>query len=128
MLAFATFREAFGISSGVMVSVLLFVKCFHWLLSDRIEAVCDSHYKHRTRTYSQQMDQLPYPGPKRLEHARLIALFFVLWACDSILLTYSLDAVMQQGIGLVVLFAAEVRSNSDLVTQRLTFLSMQSSW
>jgi E3 ubiquitin-protein ligase synoviolin len=39
MLAFATFREAFGISSGVMVSALLFVKCFHWLLSDRIEAV-----------------------------------------------------------------------------------------
>jgi hypothetical protein len=42
MLAFATFREAFGISSGVMVAILLFAKCFHWLLSDRIEAVSET--------------------------------------------------------------------------------------
>ncbi|CAG7853977.1 SubName: Full=Related to HRD1-involved in degradation of Hmg2p {ECO:0000313/EMBL:CCA67181.1} [Serendipita indica DSM 11827] len=91
MLAFATFREAFGISSGVMVAVLLFAKCFHWLLADRIEAI----------------DQLPYPGPKRLEHARLIALFFTLWIFDTIMFTYTVDAAFQKGIGLTVLFAAE---------------------
>jgi hypothetical protein len=57
MLAFATFREAFGISSGVMVAILLFAKCFHWLLSDRIEAVSEMIIRdliimsHRSNNY-----------------------------------------------------------------------------
>lgn len=108
MLAFATFREVFGVSSGVLVAVLLFVKCFHWLLSDRIEAVGHFAYIIHFFLSRLQIDQVPYPGPGKVEHARMVALFLALWIVDLILLTYSIDAVMQQGMGLVVLFATEV--------------------
>jgi hypothetical protein len=38
----------------------------------------------------------------------MVALFFILWLVDMVLLTYSIDAAMQQGMGLIVLFATEV--------------------
>ena len=40
-LAFTAFREQFSVTHAVMLLQLLFIKCFHWLLSDRIEAVSD---------------------------------------------------------------------------------------
>ena len=39
LLAFTIFRDEFDIPLGVMFGFLLFVKSFHWLLSDRIEWV-----------------------------------------------------------------------------------------
>ena len=55
-----------------------------------------------------QIDQLPYPGPKMLDHFRLVSLMFILWIIDVVVLTYALDAVMQDGITIVVLFVLEV--------------------
>ena len=43
-LAFTAFRDQFSVTHAVMLLQLLFIKCFHWLLSDRIEAVGDSSY------------------------------------------------------------------------------------
>lgn len=40
LLAFTIFRDEFDIPFGVMFLFLLFVKSFHWLLSDRVEWVC----------------------------------------------------------------------------------------
>ena len=39
LLAFTIFRDEIDIPLAVMFSFLLFVKSFHWLLSDRIEWV-----------------------------------------------------------------------------------------
>lgn len=39
LLAFTIFRDEFDIPLALMFGFLLFVKCFHWLLSDRIEWV-----------------------------------------------------------------------------------------
>lgn len=39
LLAFTIFRDDFDVPFAVMFGFLLFVKCFHWLLADRIEIV-----------------------------------------------------------------------------------------
>jgi hypothetical protein len=58
-----------------------------------------------------QIDQLPYPGPKMIDHIRLVSLMFILWIIDVVVLTYALDAVMQDGVSIVVLFVNEVCQN-----------------
>lgn len=44
LLAFTIFRDEFDIPFGVMFGFLLFFKCFHWLMSDRMESVSCSAY------------------------------------------------------------------------------------
>lgn len=44
LLAFTIFRDEFDIPFGVMFGFLLFFKCFHWLMSDRMESVSFSAY------------------------------------------------------------------------------------
>lgn len=44
-----------------------------------------------------------------MDHVRLVSLMFILWIIDVVVLTYALDAVMQDGISIVVLFVNEVR-------------------
>jgi hypothetical protein len=39
LLAFTTFRDEFDTPFVIMFGALLFLKCFHWLVSDRIEWV-----------------------------------------------------------------------------------------
>ena len=38
LLAFTIFRDEFDIPFAIMFGFLLFVKCFHWLMSDRMES------------------------------------------------------------------------------------------
>jgi hypothetical protein len=68
-----------------------------------------------------QIDQLPYPGPKMIDHFRFVSLMFILWIIDVVVLTYALDAVMQDGVTIVVLFVNEVRSNKWRVANNLRF-------
>lgn len=39
LLAFTIFRDEFDIPFVLMFGFLLFIKCFHWLLADRVESV-----------------------------------------------------------------------------------------
>ena len=39
LLAFTIFRDEFDIPFAIMFGFLLFVKCFHWLMTDRMESV-----------------------------------------------------------------------------------------
>ena len=39
LLAFTIFRDEFDIPFAIMFGFLLFVKCFHWLMGDRMESV-----------------------------------------------------------------------------------------
>lgn len=39
LLAFTIFRDEFDVPFLLMFGFLLFVKCFHWLLADRVESV-----------------------------------------------------------------------------------------
>ena len=39
LLAFTIFRDDFDIPFVIMFGFLLFIKCFHWLMADRVESV-----------------------------------------------------------------------------------------
>lgn len=41
LLAFTIFRDEFDTPFALWFGLVLFTKCFHWLLSDRVEWVCD---------------------------------------------------------------------------------------
>ncbi|THH07757.1 hypothetical protein EW145_g3168 [Phellinidium pouzarii] len=91
LLAFTIFRDEFDIPFALMFGLLLFTKCFHWLLSDRIE----------------WMDQRPYPGPPVLFHIRIHVLITLLWATDLITLLFTVESMLSHGVGGTVLFASE---------------------
>ena len=42
LLAFTIFRDEFDVPFLLMFGFLLFVKCFHWLMADRVESVRNS--------------------------------------------------------------------------------------
>ncbi|KAJ7874684.1 hypothetical protein B0H14DRAFT_2501920 [Mycena olivaceomarginata] len=91
LLAFTIFRDEFDTTFVVMFGFLLFVKAFHWIAADRIE----------------WMDQRPYPGPSLLFHARMTALFIILWVTDLLLFMIAVDSTLAYGISGMVLFASE---------------------
>ncbi|KAG8843156.1 E3 ubiquitin-protein ligase hrd1 [Tulasnella sp. 330] len=91
LLAFTIFRDEFDTPFVVMFVVLLFLKCFHWILADRID----------------WMDQVPFPGPGALFHARTVALLFTLWVVDLIMTAIALESLLSHGVGWIILFASE---------------------
>jgi len=91
LLAFTIFRDDFDVPFALMFGMLLFTKCFHWLLSDRIE----------------WMDQRPYPGPPMLFHIRINALICILWLSDVIAYILILDNLISNGFSGTILFASE---------------------
>ncbi|KAF8588693.1 hypothetical protein K439DRAFT_1629493 [Ramaria rubella] len=91
LLAFTIFRDEFDVNFAIMFGFLLFVKCFHWLMSFRIE----------------WMDQIQYPGPNVWFHVRMNILFFFLWFIDTIMLCFAIESILTHGVGGVVLFASE---------------------
>ncbi|KAI8975926.1 hypothetical protein BD414DRAFT_446868 [Trametes punicea] len=91
LLAFTIFRDEFDVPFLLMFGFLLFVKCFHWLMADRVES----------------MDQTPYPGPPTLFHVRVNALFVVLWAIDTTMFAFAVESTLANGVGGMVLFASE---------------------
>ncbi|KAF8332050.1 uncharacterized protein EI90DRAFT_3123127 [Cantharellus anzutake] len=91
LLAFTIFRDEFDAPFVVMFGVLLFLKCFHWLIADRMD----------------WMDQQPYPGPPMLFHLRTNVMFFILWTVDILMLQFAIETVLTHGVGGIVLFGSE---------------------
>jgi E3 ubiquitin-protein ligase synoviolin len=108
LLAFTIFRDEIDIPLAVMFCFLLFVKSFHWLLSDRIEWVCMAAIATISRTHPNQMNQMPYPGPTTLFHIRISGLFFLLWVTNIVMLAFAAESILTNGIGVIILFASEV--------------------
>ncbi|KZT68293.1 hypothetical protein DAEQUDRAFT_338359 [Daedalea quercina L-15889] len=91
LLAFTIFRDDFDIPFVIMFGFLLFVKCFHWLMADRVET----------------MDQVTYPGPPLLFHIRINTLFVLLWAVDIVMFAFAVESTLNHGVNGMVLFASE---------------------
>ncbi|KAI5115354.1 hypothetical protein M0805_006982 [Coniferiporia weirii] len=91
LLAFTIFCDEFDIPFALMFGLLLFTKCFHWLLLDCIE----------------WMDQRPYPGPPLLSHIRVHVLITFLWATGLIAFLFTIENMLNHGVGGTVLFASE---------------------
>ncbi|KAG8694480.1 E3 ubiquitin-protein ligase hrd1 [Ceratobasidium sp. 394] len=91
LLAFTIFRDDFDAAFVCLFGGLLFVKSFHWLLADRVEA----------------MDQQPYPGPPKLFHVRTIALFNLLALVDIVMMGSIAEIILHEGVDGLVLFLSE---------------------
>ncbi|CCM04367.1 uncharacterized protein FIBRA_06540 [Fibroporia radiculosa] len=91
LLAFTIFRDDFDIPFVLMFGFLLFVKCFHWLMADRVET----------------MDQTTYPGPPVIFHIRMNMLFCLLWGINIVMFSFAVESTLTHGVGGMVLFASE---------------------
>ncbi|ORY27651.1 hypothetical protein BCR39DRAFT_537671 [Naematelia encephala] len=91
LLALTIFRDDFSIPFIIMYGLLLFLKCFHWITADRVD----------------YMDQIPPPGPPLTFHLRTASIIFFLTALDLILVSYSLETILVDGVSAMVLFASE---------------------
>ncbi|CAE6533558.1 unnamed protein product [Rhizoctonia solani] len=91
LLAFTIFREDFDAAFVCLFGGLLFVKSFHWILADRVEA----------------MDQQPYPGPPKSFHIRTLALFNLLALVDVVMIGSLAEVILHEGVDGLVLFVSE---------------------
>ncbi|KAF8684013.1 E3 ubiquitin-protein ligase synoviolin [Rhizoctonia solani] len=91
LLAFTIFREDFDAAFVCLFGGLLFVKSFHWILADRVEA----------------MDQQPYPGPPKSFHIRTLALFNLLALVDVVVIGSLAEVILHEGVDGLVLFVSE---------------------
>ncbi|RSH94287.1 E3 ubiquitin-protein ligase hrd1 [Saitozyma podzolica] len=91
LLALTIFRDDFSAPFAFMYGVLLFLKCFHWITADRVD----------------YMDQIPPPGPPALFHIRTSLIITLLTIADLVLVTYSLESILLDGVSAMVLFASE---------------------
>ncbi|WWD16854.1 hypothetical protein CI109_101286 [Kwoniella shandongensis] len=91
LLALTIFRDDFSAPFALMYAVLLFLKCFHWITADRVD----------------YMDQIPPPGPPPTFHLRITLIITFLTLFDLLLVTYSLESILVDGVSSMVLFASE---------------------
>ncbi|EAL17862.1 hypothetical protein CNBL1240 [Cryptococcus deneoformans B-3501A] len=91
LLALAIFRDDFSISFMAMFSVLVFLKCFHWITADRVD----------------YMDQIPPPGPPRQFHIRMVSIISLLMLLDFLFVSYSLETILLEGVSAMIIFASE---------------------
>lgn len=91
LLALTIFRDDFSVSFIALYSMLVFLKCFHWISADRVDYI----------------DQVPPPGPPPFFHVRLTAVLAILTTFDILLFLYSMEHVMVMGVSAMVLFASE---------------------
>ncbi|KAJ9092544.1 hypothetical protein QFC21_006775 [Naganishia friedmannii] len=82
MLALTMFRDDLDLHLAIMFTTLLFLKCFHWISSDRVD----------------YMDQFPPPGPSTRFHVRLSSALVSLMVLDATALMYCYNLVMQSAI------------------------------
>ncbi|KAK6907066.1 hypothetical protein I204_00133 [Kwoniella mangroviensis CBS 8886] len=91
LLALTIFRDDFSAPFAFMYCLLLFLKCFHWITADRVD----------------YMDQIPPPGPPTLYHIRITSIIVLLAIFDFALVSYSIEAILSEGVSAMVLFASE---------------------
>lgn len=94
-LAFTVFRDDFSPRFVAQFTLLLFVKCFHWLAEDRID------YMERS------------PVLTWLFHFRAVALLMFLGMVDSILIHVAYNSTIQSGASVQLVFGFEV--SDDLI-------------
>lgn len=78
LLAFTMFRDELDVPFAFMFGFLLFVKCFHWLMADRVEWVCHiqlrgiilAHiYIDGSNALSRAVDALPHSNQHAVLHS-----------------------------------------------------------
>ena len=91
-LAFTVFRDDFSPRFVAQFTLLLFLKCFHWLAEDRID------YMERS------------PVLSWLFHVRAVLLLMFLGMVDAVLVHIAYNTTMQSGASVQLVFGFEVRT------------------
>ncbi|WVQ83464.1 hypothetical protein IAT38_005605 [Cryptococcus sp. DSM 104549] len=91
LLALTIFRDEMTAPFILLYGVLVFLKCFHWITADRVD----------------YMDQIPAPGPPPSFHLRLVSITSILFISDLLLVIYSINCILQEGVSSMVIFASE---------------------
>jgi len=89
-IAMTIFREEFSVRFVALVTVLFFVKIFHWLTQHRLEYI-----------------EQAYPQLGRSTHFRIVSLMLLLMAIDSSFVYLSVSQTLQKGASVLLLFAFE---------------------
>ncbi|GAV04788.1 hypothetical protein RvY_15013 [Ramazzottius varieornatus] len=88
-LAFTVFRDEFNSSFVTLFTILLFLKCFHWLAEDRID------YMERT------------PVITKLFHFRAVSLLTTLSFLDIFFVAYAYNSLVTRGASYQLVFGFE---------------------
>ncbi|CAG5125682.1 unnamed protein product, partial [Candidula unifasciata] len=88
-LAFTVFRDDFSPRFVALFTLLLFLKCFHWLAEDRID------YMERS------------PAISWLFHIRALSLMFVLGLLDILFVKHAFESTMTKGPSVQLVFGFE---------------------
>ncbi|GAA6061476.1 hypothetical protein JCM10212_002555 [Sporobolomyces blumeae] len=89
LLALTIFKDEFESTFVVLFLSLLFLKTFHWLASDRIEALEQS------------------ASVSRLAHVRMVGLLSLLWVADVAMCLFAADCILVEGPTVMIMFASE---------------------
>jgi E3 ubiquitin-protein ligase synoviolin len=88
-LALSVFRGEFSAKFALLLTVLIIMKIFHWLMQDRIDFM------------EQGINQ------SWLFHIRICSVIIILLLLDTILLTWTLDYTLKFGISMVIVLGFE---------------------
>lgn len=88
LFAMTIFRDEFNVTFVAMITVLLFIKAFHWLAQKRVE------YIETT------------PSVPRLSHLRIVSFMVLLLIMDSVFLHYAIAHLLKKREPSVSLFFA----------------------
>ena len=92
-LAFTVFRDDFSPRFVALFTLLLFLKCFHWLAEDRVDFMERSLLNPRSIS--------------RLFHLRVRSLLSLLIALDLLFVRHACRSVASQGLSVQLVFGVE---------------------
>lgn len=108
-LAFTVFRDDFSPRFVAQFTLLLFLKCFHWLAEDRID-------------YMERSPLLTW-----LFHVRAVLLLMFLGMVDAVLVHVAYNTTMQSGASVQLVFGFEVRNRLE-ISHKEMFMFCQCLW
>ena len=103
-LAFTVFRDDFSPRFVAQFTLLLFLKCFHWLAEDRID------YMERS------------PVLSWVFHVRAVLLLMFLGMVDAVLVHIAYNTTMQSGASVQLVFGFEVKPVTHSSTEISLFI------
>ncbi|RMB90501.1 hypothetical protein DUI87_33102 [Hirundo rustica rustica] len=89
-LAFTVFRDDFSPRFVALFTLLLFLKCFHWLAEDRVD------FMERS------------PNISWLFHFRIVSLMFLLGILDFLFVSHAYHSILTRGASVQLVFGFEV--------------------
>lgn len=118
-LAFTVFRDDFSPRFVALFTLLLFIKCFHWLVEDRVDYVSytfcyeflyysflSMNFIYYQTVYNMQMERSPLIS--LVFHVRVVALLMLLALLDFLFVRHAYLSTVSKGASTQLVFGFEV--------------------